>query len=434
VVAWSAVEATRGAWSVRAPGSDKALAEGGRVGEYRAAWVYGLGRTADTVILDEKEGRAETFSVVKLDGSGTTPLQDQPLVQRLWFDPKSGQLIGYTAGADEMKVTLFDAKVQARVDAAYKAFPGYSVQLISASASFGRMIVQTRGKDDAGTFWLVDLSTGKATPLGASAPIPGADLAAVTTFDYKASDGLAMHGVLTLPNGGGKNLPVVVMPTGTGSLRARPEFDWWAQAFASRGYAVFQPNPRGVVGFGNAFHVAGQGELTRKSLSDVADGVQALAAAGVIDPNRLCTVGEDMGGFSALSVVAVQKFPARCVVGFATPSDLTKILIEVYWQDMVAKQRRSGPYTGAAPVHFDDASPNKYIQNIRSPVLLIHPKDDANVPVTVSRTFAEAMKKAGKTAEVVELDGADHFLWDSQTRIATLKASVAFVERNNPAK
>jgi hypothetical protein len=44
------------------------------------------------------------------------------------------------------------------------------------------------------------------------------------------------------------------------------------------------------------------------------------------------------------------------------------------------------------------------------------------------------MKKAGKTAEVVELDGADHFLWDSQTRIATLKASVAFVERNNPAK
>ena len=57
-----------------------------------------------------------------------------------------------------------------------------------------------------------------------------------------------------------KGLPLVVLPHGGPGARDDPGFDWWAQALASRGYAVLQPQFRGSTGFGGHFHAAGYGE------------------------------------------------------------------------------------------------------------------------------------------------------------------------------
>jgi len=423
VVAWASIDTSVTNWVLRSASSDKVLRHNDK--GYQALWTLGLGRTADSVVIGQRRGKAQVIEQVRLDGSAPEPLGEEGQVHRLWFDPNTDQLIGYTAGDDQLKVTLFDPKAQARVQTAYKAFEGYDAQLMSASADFARLVVKTVGKDDPGTFWLVNLTTGKADVLGMSAPVSGKDYAPVSTFDYKAADGLALHGVLTLPAGGGRNLPVVVIPTAAGSERTRPQFDWWAQAFASRGYAVFQPNPRGVIGFSKTFHDAGRGELGRKMISDVTDGVAALVAAGIVDRARVCLVGADLSGYSALSVLAKSRFPARCTVAFAAPTNLKNMLFQYYWEDAM---------TGFTDrVNYEDMSPYSYNNYVKSPVMFIHPKQDTFVPPAQSEMFASVLKKAGGVAELVEIDGSDHFLWDEQTRIATLKASVAFVEKYNPA-
>ena len=66
------------------------------------------------------------------------------------------------------------------------------------------------------------------------------------------------------------------------------------------------------------------------------------------------------------------------------------------------------------------------------PILLIHGKDDTIVPIGQSERMSAALKDAGKPAELIELAGQDHWLKRQDTRIATLKASVAFVEAHNP--
>jgi dipeptidyl aminopeptidase/acylaminoacyl peptidase len=77
-------------------------------------------------------------------------------------------------------------------------------------------------------------------------------------------------------------------------------------------------------------------------------------------------------------------------------------------------------------------SPALHAESADAPILLIHGKDDTRVPIEQSEFMASALKHAGKPCEFVELPHEDHFLSREATRIAMLKASVAFVEKYNP--
>src|SRR5581483_4913533 len=130
----------------------------------------------------------------------------------------------------------------------------------SASADFSKFIVHTSGPGDSGTYYLVDLATKRADIIANGYPdVPADAVGEVKLVDYKAGDGLALQGVLTLPPGRAANgLPVVMLPHGGPiGVHDDPEFNWMAQAFAARGYAVFQPNYRGSDGQGSSFQNAG---------------------------------------------------------------------------------------------------------------------------------------------------------------------------------
>src|SRR5258706_6138070 len=68
-----------------------------------------------------------------------------------------------------------------------------------------------------------------------------------------------------------------------------------------------------------------------------------------------------------------------------------------------------------------------------APILLIHGKDDTVVPIEQSDSMAAALKRAGKPYEYLIMKGEDHYLSREDTRIAMLKAAVAFVQKYNPA-
>jgi dipeptidyl aminopeptidase/acylaminoacyl peptidase len=77
-------------------------------------------------------------------------------------------------------------------------------------------------------------------------------------------------------------------------------------------------------------------------------------------------------------------------------------------------------------------SPAAHADRIAAPVLLIHGRDDTVVPLEQSEIMAAALRKAGKPAELVMLTGADHWLSRGDTRLQTLEATMAFVEKYNP--
>jgi dipeptidyl aminopeptidase/acylaminoacyl peptidase len=87
-----------------------------------------------------------------------------------------------------------------------------------------------------------------------------------------------------------------------------------------------------------------------------------------------------------------------------------------------------GVETAESPTdHLNAASPAQHAERVRAPVLLIHGRDDTVVPIGQSRTMEQALTAAGKSVQLVELEGEDHWLSGVKTRLETLQALDAFL-------
>jgi len=227
------------------------------------------------------------------------------------------------------------------------------------------------------------------------------------------------------------------MPHGGPQSRDTAGFDWWAQALASRGYAVLQANFRGSSGYGRKFVEAAYGEWGGKMQTDLSDGVRALAKSGTIDPKRVCIAGASYGGYAALAGITLDKGVYRCAVAVAGVSDMGKMLDwEIqrqgadtetvrYWKRYMGVEKSNAPEIAAR-------SPANFAAQADGPVLLIHGKDDTVVAYDQSLSMRRALEKAGKPVQFVTLKAEDHWLSREGTRQQMLSETVAFLEKNNP--
>lgn len=401
-----------------------------------AIGLIGFGITPGTFIYSEREsdtGEARLYEVPIAGGAKKEIFKDEN-IRRSFFDERTRMFMGYQSQGDTPAYHFFDSFHQQVADATQKAFPDRSVYLVDWNDTFDRLIVRTEGARDARTWWTINIRTGDAVQLGKSYPIPAKDVGPMKMIKYKAEDGTDIAAVLTLPPGiPAKNLPVIMLPHGGPAARDYPVFDYWAQAFASRGYAVLQPNFRGSTGYGATFRRAGRGEWGRKMQSDISDGLAQLVKDGIVDPDRTCIVGGSYGGYAALAGVTLQQGLYKCAVSVAGVSDLAKLII-------AKKSRSAGDNTLSrrwkeqlgSSGDMNAVSPIKFADRADAPILLIHGKDDTVVLFDQSNDMASALRRAGKSVELVTLPEGDHWLSKSETRLAMLEATVAFLEKHNP--
>jgi len=397
--------------------------------------IIGQGRSAGTVLYAMRdENDSPHYMEASLAGeSKPIEILEEGTVEHFIFDPVTGLLVGVLWQTDRSDLVMFDSALKARIGAALKPLKSGMVTFQSWSDDFTRFVVLTEGSDDSGTWWLLDIASGKSSQIGWRYPmVKGSQVGSYRLVAYKAADGLDLEGILTLPPGiPAEKLPLVVLPHGGPEARDYLEFDWWAQAFASRGYAVWQPNFRGSSGYGIALRNAGFGELGRKMQTDISDGVKELAHRGIVEAQRACIVGASYGGYAALAGVTVQQGLYRCAVSVGGVADWRDLMLNSwyastrYWQAFLGSKNFSNAV-------FEGISPVSLAKRADAPVLLIHGKDDTVVPFDQSKTMRRALLAAGKPVELVELQGEDHWLSRAQTRTQMLEAAVAFVVRHNP--
>ena len=423
----------QGDWQIKT--SDNRTIASGRTPLGNIGFV-GLGSTPGTLVYwvaDEETGDPYWIEQPLVGGQGREIAHGEQIGWQL-TDRRSRRIIGHVVEGDVPVVRFYDPRREKVMAATRKAFPGKRVDLVDWNDAFDRLIVLTEGTGEPPTWWIVDIRGGSAKILGVSYTIKPEDVGPVRMVTYKAGDGLEMAGVLTLPpHREAKALPVVVFPHGGPASRDYPVFNWWAQAFASRGYAVFQPNFRGSTGLGTDFERAGHGEWGRKMQTDISDGLAELVRQGLVDPKRACIMGASYGGYAALAGVTLQQGLYRCAVSVAGVSDVKRMYATDVRESANNKTLvRSLKAEVGSGRDLDAVSPVRFAERADAPVLLVHGKDDTVVLYEQSVAMHRALQKAGKPVDLVTLKGEDHWLSRSETRLAMLKAAVEFVERHNP--
>ncbi len=400
--------------------------------------IHGLNADGDLVVGTRPEG-ADKFGLYSL--STETGEIEEPILAHERYDVMGVRPDPYTnrvvaAGVGEGVPTWFDEQLAGHQALLEEAFPGESPNIVSWSEDRSRMVVVTEGGERAPAVYLYEPRASNVRQIASVySQLRGVRLPARRAYSYTARDGTEIPGYLTRPLQASGPTPAVVLPHGGPAARDTAGFDWMAHFLASRGYTVLQPNFRGSAGYGDAWETAGHGEWGIGVMQhDLSDGVAALVEAGLADPERICIVGGSYGGYAALAGAVFTPELYRCAAAIAAPTDLVDMLsfernrrgrasaAVSYWRRAVS---------GGDPESLDDrlraASPAAHAERAQAPILLVHGRDDAVVPLTQSRKMERALRRAGKSVELVELDGEDHWLSGVPTRLATVEALERFL-------
>ncbi|MFT4074016.1 MAG: S9 family peptidase [Asticcacaulis sp.] len=400
--------------------------------------LIGLARDGTSLIVYKPGGGDEDgrYYEVSPEGVFSSPLPIEGPDAGPVFDPKTFRMCGYRNYDGWSHYHYDDPLMQDLVKKAQVAMDGYRMSIADYADDPRKMIIYSEGDDDSGTYYFIDFATGKTITIGLAYPdIPVEWISAKKAIKYKASDGLEIEAYLTLPpNREAKNLPLVVIPHGGPVARDGLGYDPEAQAYASRGYAVLQPNYRGSDGYGDAFIVAGYGQWGKKMQTDLSDGVRYLTGQGMADPKRVCIVGASYGGYAALAGVTLDPGVYNCAVDVAGLSNLRTFL---EWSRDYDSGQKSTSYNVwkrrfGDDSNLDSASPIKNIGNVTVPILIVHGKDDTVVPFDQSTTMVSALKAAGKDVTFVQYDHTDHWETNEAARVDMYKTIVAFIEKHNP--
>jgi dipeptidyl aminopeptidase/acylaminoacyl peptidase len=237
-----------------------------------------------------------------------------------------------------------------------------------------------------------------------SDPLRASGLCSVREIFGKSPDGYEPHGWVVLPSGEGPHPVLLTVHGGPFMYHGWGFFDE-AQVYASAGYAVVLPNPRGSAGYGQAHGRAIVGAFGTVDVDDVLSVLDAALELPSCDPTRVGVMGGSYGGFMASWLAAHhgQRFRAawseRAVNAwdsFAGTSDIGWFLADAYIGPNPETQRKTSPLT--------------YADLIRIPFLIAHSEHDWRCPVEQAQRMFVALRRSGTPVELLLFPGEGHEL------------------------
>ena len=328
---------------------------------------------------------------------------------------------------------FFDAEMQAIHADLERQLQGYEIDLQSSNKDETLFVVAAWNDRTQGVRYLYDVATKTLTKLAEIAPwLDENELAEMKPITYQARDGLTIHGYLTLPRGGGKNLPMVVIAHGGPWARDVWGYDPEAQFLANRGYAVMHMNFRGSTGYGRKFWEASFKEWGRTMQDDVTDGVKYAIAQGIADPKRVAIYGGSYGGYCTLAGLAFTPGLYACGVDYVGVSNLFTFIktIPPYWKPMLDMlyEMVGNPETDKELLAA--ASPALHADNIRAPLLIAQGAQDPRVNIEESNQMVAALNKHGIDVEYIVKDNEGHGFHNEENRFEFYEAMERFLEKH----
>ncbi|WP_308123503.1 S9 family peptidase [Modestobacter marinus] len=241
-----------------------------------------------------------------------------------------------------------------------------------------------------------------------------------------AADGTRIQSWLVLPEGASAEQPApLLLWIHGGPLTSWNSWSWrWTPwVLAARGYAVLLPNPALSQGFGQEFVQRGWGEWGGAPYTDLMAAVDAAEALPEIDQTRTAAMGGSFGGYMA-NWVATQTDRFQAIVSHASLWHLDSFSgttdSAYYWE-----REFGDPLT--EPKRYEQNSPHRYADAIRTPVLVIHGDKDYRVPIGEGLRLWYDLQKRGVPSKFLYFPDENHWVLTPGNASVWYETVVAFL-------
>lgn len=351
------------------------------------------------------------------------------------FDDRSLQIlaVSYDSDLPEWDVLVPDHPLARVLKGLLAAYPDGNVHILGATDDHRQAVVYVYSDRDPGRFLLVDVASMSAEEVAVERPwVKPAEMLETSAFHIPASDGVWIHGYLTLPpRSGSAPPPLVVIPHGgPHGIRDFWHSDAEAQLLAARGFAVLKVNFRGSGGYGLQYQEAGYRHWGDRIMQDIIDATRYLVKKQNADPKRICIYGGSFGAYAALQASILAPDLYRCAVGYSGIYDLT--LMDNLGD--ISESRLGRGYLhrvlGEDAAALRVASPVYNVDKLQAKVMLIHGKKDRRAPIEHAERLRDQLIAAGKPPLWLVEPREAHGFYDEDARLRMYTQLVAFLEEN----
>lgn len=222
--------------------------------------------------------------------------------------------------------------------------------------------------------------------------------------------------------------PTIISVHGGPEGQERPGFNPLYQYYLSRGYAVLATNVRGSTGYGKTFAALDNIEKREDSVKDLAAAVEWLKTSGGADEKRIAVMGGSYGGY--MTMAAITLYPEL----FAAAVNTVGI---VNWETFL--KNTSGYRRRQREVEYGfldkdieflrSISPIAKVDRIKTPLFVIHGKNDPRVPYTEAEQLVEALKKRNMSVEYKLFDDEGHGISKLKNRLELYPLVADFLDK-----
>ncbi len=268
----------------------------------------------------------------------------------------------------------------------------------------------------------------KLTDLNA-AVLGGRQIAEVESFTFVSNDNkYEIEAFLTKPLGmtATSRHPLIVLIHGGPHGQQGPGFTYRSQVYAARGWATLMVNYRGSTGYGQAFTDAVFADQNGNEAQDVLYGLSAALRRYLwIDRDRLGVEGVSYGGqLSAWLVTQTSIFKAA--IPIAAITNIISYNYMTYYNQYEQMEWGVFPHQGNLMDVLWERSALKHVAKVKTPVMLQHGENDADVTIAESEQFYIALRDVGVDAVMIRYPREGHGLREPKHQVDSVDRSIAW--------
>jgi dipeptidyl aminopeptidase/acylaminoacyl peptidase len=257
-------------------------------------------------------------------------------------------------------------------------------------------------------------------------------IAQVEAFTFRTYDDREIEAFLTRPIGldPSRKYPMIVVIHGGPHGQQGPAFTAKTQALANRGYASLMVNYRGSTGYGQSFTNLIARDQNGGEAMDILAGVDAaLELYPWLDRDRLGVEGGSYGG-QLTNWLITQTSRFKAAIPWASISNLVSHNYMSVYHDYLEQEYFGKPHTGGIMDMLWLRSPIRFVDRVRTPVLLSHGDADLLVNVAEIEQYFIALRDVGVEAVMLRYPREGHGMRETQHVADFLDRSLAWYDEH----